>query len=182
MPLILLSASPWHYREREACIIIHIKHQTRTEFLTSKKSGVFPAIICQMAGRVIVKTENTKMPSQLTFYKQGTMRHKNQSNINHREPWKSSRWSFLNLHNDGEKEVELVPGVLVVATGILTIVLVSLHPPLYISHGEHSALVSLNLVIAQWTREVWSSGRRVHHQEVINVRGINKWHWDQGRK
>ena len=45
--------------------------------------------------------------------------------------------------------MELVPGVLVVATGILTIVLVSLDPPLYISHGEHSALVSLNLVIAQ---------------------------------
>ena len=60
----------------------------------------------------------------------------------------------VNANNDGEKRWSL-PGVLVAATGILTIVLVSLDPPLtlvsamYISHGARSALVSQSLVIAQ---------------------------------
>ena len=108
-----------------------------------------------MAGRVIVKTENTKMPSQLTFYKQGT-RHEAQKSEQHKPQGAVKKLAVIFSqcavnanNNDGEKEVELVPGVLV-ATGILlTIVLVSLDPPLYISHGERSALVSLNLVIAQ---------------------------------
>ena len=132
------------------------------------------------------KLKTLKMSSQLTFHKQG--RYKNQSNINHRQPWKSSRWSFLNMLSMltmMERKRWSLPGVLVAARGILTIVLVSLDSPLtlvsamYISHGARSALVSQSLVIAQWTREAWSSGRRVHHQEVIYVRG-NKWHSVQG--
>ena len=125
------------------------------------------------------------MSSQLTFHKQG--RYKNQSNINHRQPWKSSRWSFLNVLSMltmMERRGGACPECwwLLVAYWQLSWSLwtpLTLVSALYISHGARSALVSQSLVIAQWTREAWSSGRRVHHQEVIYVRG-NKWHSVQG--
>ena len=68
-----------------------------------------------MAGRVIVKTENTKIPSQLTFSKQG--RHEAQKSEQHQPQGAMKKLAVIfsqcavHANNDAEREVESAPSV-----------------------------------------------------------------------